>query len=163
MDLNLKILDRYGVRAIALFEGTKGVLMLAFVSVFILFFHANAHALAEVLVTQFHLNPKGYYPRMLLMLSDTVTGTKLMVICACAFLYSLIKTSEAYGLWRHRNWGRTLGIASIGVLIPYELYELVLQYTHTKLVVLLINVAIVWYLYRRFNRANPLSPHPMDE
>lgn len=151
----MKILDRYGVRAIALFEGTKGMLMLAFVSVFILFFNADAHALAEVLINKFQLNPKGYYPRMLLMLSDTVTGTKLMVICACAFLYSAIKISEAYGLWRHRNWGRTLGIASIGVLIPYELYEVVHLYTHTKLVVLLINTAIVWYLYRRFNPASP--------
>ena len=151
----MKALDQYGVKAIALFEGTKGVLMLTFVSVFILIFKADAHALAEVLITQFHLNPKGHYPRMLLMLSDTVMGAKLVAICACAYLYSAIKTFEAYGLWRHRNWGRSLGIASIGVLIPYELYELIHLYTHTKLVVLSINIAIVWYLYRRFNRASP--------
>jgi uncharacterized membrane protein (DUF2068 family) len=144
--------NRLGIRAIALFDGGKAMLMLGGLLTFILVFHSNAYGLAQSLVSNLHVNPQGHYVSLLLMFAAKFKGAKLLIACACAFLYSAIKISEAFGLWYKRQWGRTLGIASIGVLIPYEIYELFHQYTHFKLLVLAINAGIVLYLMLFFNK-----------
>ena len=148
----MKLQNSLGLRVIAVFEGGKALLMLMTLLVFIFVFHLNAGALAEALVGELHINPQNHYVSMLLMLAAHFSRGELIAACVCAFLYVIIKLSESIGLWHQRPWGRTLGIASIGVLIPYEVYALLNQYTHFKLMVLLINTAIVVYLLMFFNR-----------
>ena len=150
----IKNFNQYSIKAIALFDGGKGLLVLFSVSLFIFVYHSDAHALAATLINQFHIDPNSNYPHKLLMLATNVTPGRLMMICVCAYLYSAIKISEAYGLWHERQWGRTVGILSIGVLIPFEFYELFNQYSHTKLTVLLINIAIVVILFMGFGRSS---------
>jgi len=133
------------------------MLMLVALLIFIFIFHLNARELAETLVGQLHINPQGHYVSLLLKMAANFTRGELVVACACALLYSVIKFSESIGLWNQRQWGRTLGIASIGVLIPYEVYALIYQYTHFKLMVLLINTCIVLYLLMFFNGNTTLS------
>lgn len=151
----MRFADKFGVRFIALFEGGKATLMMSSLLAFIFIFHSNAYDLVKTLVKDLHVDPDNHYVLSLLMITSEFTGVKLLILCACAFLYSMIKISEAYGLWHRRQWGRTLGIASIGVLIPYEFYELLHLYTHIKLLTLLVNSAIVLYLFLYFNRPVP--------
>lgn len=154
----LKFTNRLGIRVIALFEGGKALLMLVALLIFILDFHLNAHALAETLVGRLHINPQGHYVSLLLKVAESFNGGELVAACVCALMYCVIKFSEAIGLWNQRPWGRTLGVASIGVLIPYEVYALFHQYTHFKLIVLIINVCIVLYLFMCFSgNATPLN------
>lgn len=148
----LKNINLYSIKAIALFDGGKGLLVLVGVSLFIFVYHLDAHALAETLINRFHLDPTSNYPHKLLMLSTTVSAGRLMMVCVCAYLYSAIKLSEAYGLWYEFQWGRTIGILSIGVLIPFEFYEVLNQYSRQKMLVLLINIAIVAILFIGFGR-----------
>lgn len=148
---SLKFTNRLGIRVIALFEGGKAMLMLVALLIFILDFHLNAHELAETLVGRLHINPQGHYVSLLLKVAENFSGGELVAVCVCALMYSMIKFAESIGLWNQRPWGRALGIASIGVLIPYELYALIHQYTHFKLMVLLVNAAIVVYLFLFFN------------
>jgi uncharacterized membrane protein (DUF2068 family) len=136
---------------IALFEGGKAMLMLVALLIFILDFHLNAHELAETLVGRLHINPRGHYVSLLLKVAENFSGGELVAVCVCALIYSIIKSAESIGLWNQRPWGRTLGIASIGVLIPYEVYALFHQYTHFKLIIFLINTSIVLYLFIFFN------------
>ncbi|MDP8566957.1 DUF2127 domain-containing protein [Methylophilus aquaticus] len=141
-----------GIRAIALFEGGKAMLMLVALLIFIFSFHLNARELSEALVSQLHINPQGHYVRLLLKMAANFTRAEIIAASACAFLYTVIKFSESVGLWNQRQWGRTLGIASIGVLIPYEVYALLHHYTHFNLIALLVNSGIVLYLFIFFNR-----------
>lgn len=152
----LKFTNRLGIRVIAWFEGGKAVFILVALLIFILDFHLNAHELAETLISRLHINPQGHYVILLLKVAENFSGGELVAACVCALMYSVIKLSEAIGLWNQRPWGRTLGIASIGVLIPYEVYALIHHYTHFKLLVLLINSFIVVYLFMFFNK-RPIS------
>lgn len=149
----LELTNRLGIRVIALFEGGKAMLMFVALLIFILDFHLDAHDLAEALVGRLHINPQGHYVRLLLKMAANFSGGELVAACMCALMYCVIKFSESIGLWNQRPWGRTLGIASIGVLIPYEVYALIHQYTHFKLMVLLINTFIVLYLFMFFNNS----------
>jgi len=155
--VRLKLANRLGIRVIAFFEGGKAMLMLVALLVFILDFHLNAYDLAETLVGRLHLDPQGHYVSLLLKVAENFSGGELAAVCVCALMYSVIKFSESIGLWNQRPWGRTLGIASIGVLIPYEVYALFHQYTHFKLMILLINTSIVLYLFMFFNKHTILS------
>lgn len=151
----MKLTNRLGIRVIALFEGGKALLMLVALLIFVLDFHLNAHDLTESLVSRFHVNPEGHYVSMLLKVAESFNGGELVAVCVCALMYSVIKFSEAVGLWNQRPWGRTLGVASIGVLIPYEVYALLHQYTHFKLIVLITNICIVLYLFMCFGGNTP--------
>ena len=156
-------LVKRSIRAIAIFEGGKGLLALIWTTLFISVFHADAHRLAELLIRDLHYDPMDYYPHLLLMIADTFTGSRLIMLIACAYLYALIKTSEGYGLWREREWGRTLGILSIGVLIPFEVYENVQHASLGKFTVLAINVGIVAILFLGMGRVTARNASRLDQ
>ncbi len=149
-----KNLNQYSIKAIAIFDGGKGLLALIGVTLFIFVFNSDSHAVAVLLVNKLHADPNNSFTHKLLMLTADVSKGRMAMICACAYLYSVIKMSEAYGLWQERQWGRTVGILSIGVLIPFEIYEIFYAYSHTKLAVLMINIIIVAVLYIGFGRKN---------
>jgi uncharacterized membrane protein (DUF2068 family) len=151
------MLDRLvkrSIKAIAIFEGGKGLAVLVCTTLFIFVFDSDAHRVAETLIQDLHYVPQAYYPHLVLMVAASVTGFRLTLLTACAYLYSTIKLSEAYGLWRERQWGRTLGIASIGVLIPFEVYEATQHFSLGKLVILVLNIAVVALLYLGMKRAD---------
>lgn len=148
----MKPTNRFTIRAIAIFDGTKGLLALIFTTLFITIYQSDAYGVAEILIKDFHVDPQSYYPHLLLMVATTFTGGRLVALCICAYLYSAIKLSEAYGLWRQRQWGRTVGILSIGVLVPFEIYEIFHHLSIGKIVILLINIAIVVILFIGFGK-----------
>jgi uncharacterized membrane protein (DUF2068 family) len=148
-----RLIER-SIKAIAVFEGGKGLLVLSGISLFVFVYHADAHRVAMLLIHDLHYDPDAYYPHMLLMIADTFTGMRLTLLIWCAYLYSAIKLSESYGLWRERQWGRTLGILSIGVLIPFEVYEATQHFSLGKLIILALNILVVALLFLGMRRGN---------
>lgn len=159
----LNRLIQRSIKAIAVFEGGKGALVLMCASLFIFAFDSDAHGLAATLIEDLHYDPDSYYPHMLLMIADTFTGGRLVLLICCAYLYSAIKLSESYGLWHERQWGRTLGIVSIGVLIPFEVYEATQHFSPGKLTVLILNIAIVVLLFLGMKRADARKTRVADQ
>jgi uncharacterized membrane protein (DUF2068 family) len=69
-----------------------------------------------------------------------------------SLLYAALALVEGVGLWRHRRWAEWLTVVSSGLLIPFEIGELLMEPRHNTgwvLSVLIINVAIVVYLATR--------------
>jgi uncharacterized membrane protein (DUF2068 family) len=67
-----------------------------------------------------------------------------------AALYAGITTVEAVGLWYEKAWAEVLVIAVVGISIPFEVLELIRGISILKLLVFLINLAVLWYLINRF-------------
>ncbi|MBW4622326.1 MAG: DUF2127 domain-containing protein [Cyanosarcina radialis HA8281-LM2] len=67
-----------------------------------------------------------------------------------AALYAVITTVEAVGLWYKKIWAEILVIAVVGISIPFEVLELVRGISILKLLIFLINLAVLWYLIDRF-------------
>lgn len=65
-------------------------------------------------------------------------------IAAC--IYAALFFVEGFGLWTGKRWAEYLTTIATASLIPFEIYELVLHVTWVKIVVLIANVAIVFYL-----------------
>lgn len=63
-----------------------------------------------------------------------------------AFGYATLYAIEGFGLWRGARWAEYLTSISTSLFIPLEIWECIVHFTPTKLIGLVINVAIVAYL-----------------
>ena len=142
-----------GLQTVAIFEGTKGVLVLATGFGLLLYIHSDIHDAAAQLIRHFHLNPASHYPRIFLDLMDHVDSTELWSMATAAMLYSGARIVEAVGLWQQRRWAEWFGVLTGGLYIPVEIYEVTLGVTWPKVTVLLVNCVVVVYLILAMSRS----------
>ena len=135
-----------GVRTVALFEATKGALVLIVGFGLLALVHRDVQSVAEEVVQRFHLNLAHHHPRILSDAVAHINDARLRLLALAALLYSAVRFIEAYGLWRMRAWAEWFAIGSGGIYLPVELYELVDRPTVVKAVVLLFNAGMVAYL-----------------
>ncbi len=84
----------------------------------------------------------------LLVLIGNFTHVNVLAIGAIA--YALLEGTEGVGLAMRRRWAEYLTVIATGILIPYELYEVIHHVTLFKVGALLLNLAVVGYLaYRK--------------
>ena len=131
-----------GVRAVAVYEGIKGVVVLAVASGLTLV-HKDIHAIAMRLVEHARLDPAAKYPSIFLTAAAHLQDTRLLLLESAAFGYVAIHFAEAYGLWHRRAWAEVLAASSAGIYLPFELYELVQKTTAVRLTLLVANTAVV--------------------
>lgn len=136
------------LRAIAVFESLKGILVVVAAGALFEFLHPDAQRAAEELVRHFHLNPASRYPRIFLQAASHLNNVRLLVISLGAMAYAAVRFAEAYGLWRGRNWARVLGLVGAALYVPLELFELAKRISGAGLTVLLVNLLILVVLWR---------------
>ncbi len=72
------------------------------------------------------------------------------VLAIGAIVYALLEGTEGVGLAMRRRWAEYLTVIATGILIPYELFEVIRHVTLFKVGALLLNLAVVGYLaYRK--------------
>ncbi len=135
-----------GLRTVAIFEATKGVLVLIIGIALLTLIHRDAQNVAETIVRYSHLNPDRRFLRRFVEFAGTVSDARLWLMAGIALVYSTIRFTEAYGLWRARAWAEWFAIISGSVYVPIEIYELARHPSLFKVGVLLFNVAIVAYM-----------------
>ena len=135
-----------GLRVVALFEAAKGAVVLAAGFGLLAFVHQDLQALAEELVAHTHLNPASRYPRIFIELASKAADVRLWVLAALAFAYALLRLAEAWGLWHARRWAEWLAVASGGIYVPAEIYELARGPSLLRAATLAVNVGIVAYM-----------------
>lgn len=87
---------------------------------------------------------------LLRLLAYIGTFSHLTVLAIAAIIYATLEATEGVGLAMRRRWAEYLTVIATGILIPYELYEVVRHATLFKVGALLFNVAVVVYLgYRK--------------
>ncbi|SEK98789.1 DUF2127 domain-containing protein [Nitrosovibrio tenuis] len=138
---------RTNLRWVAAFEAVKGILVLATAAAAFEFFHKDAQQAAERLVGHFHLNPASRYPRIFLEMASNLTNIHLLALGLGALAYAVIRLVEAYGLWHGKRWAWVFGMASAGLYIPIEVYELIKHVNAAELILFLANIAILGALW----------------
>lgn len=136
------------IRTVALFEAAKGTLVLVSgFGLLTLVHHRAGHFAAEIL-HRFHLNPASRYPRIFLDAAESLTDARLWLLALFAFGYAAMRLAEAYGLWWERAWAEWFAVASGGLYVPIELYELTRGVTWPKLLALTVNIGIAAVMAR---------------
>jgi uncharacterized membrane protein (DUF2068 family) len=86
--------------------------------------------------------------RLLMSVSD-LTMSRQTALAITAFAYAVLMGSEGISLYLRKPWARWFTIIASSSLIPLEVYEIARAARPIRVVVLLANLAVVIYLYRR--------------
>ncbi|HEY6250837.1 MAG TPA: DUF2127 domain-containing protein [Candidatus Angelobacter sp.] len=143
------------LRTIAIFKFIKAALLAAAGVAALRLVKQNIFEYATYLVAKFHLNPGNHFVAQMLARTTNITPRRLHEIGVIAFVYSALFLAEGIGLWSLKRWGEWITVVITGSLLPFELYELWRRFTFSKAAVLVINVAVVWYLVMRLRRDKP--------
>jgi len=82
-----------------------------------------------------------------LVFTSHLTTTKQTALAITAFAFAALMGTEGTALYLRKPWARWLTIVATSSLIPIELYEIAREVHPIRIVVLLVNVAIVVYLW----------------
>jgi uncharacterized membrane protein (DUF2068 family) len=148
---------RKTVRAVALFEATKGALALLAGFGALSLIHHDAQRMAEALLGRLHLNAAKKYPNIFLEAAGHLTDARLWVLATLAAAYTLVRFCEAYGLWNERRWAQWLAAGSGGIYVPFELYDLFKGFNWISVAALLVNVLIVGLMLNVLTSASALE------
>ena len=137
-----------GLYIIALFELLKGALVL-FVGLGLLtMIDKDLQEFGEHVIELLHLNPAQQYPRIFLLFLSRISDMNFLWLAAGAFLYSIVRFAEAYGLWKQKVWAEWMAILSGSAYLPIEMYEMSKMITWPRILVTAVNFGIVLYLIR---------------
>jgi uncharacterized membrane protein (DUF2068 family) len=105
-----------------------------------------------------HLDPENRFFSRIGEWLDQITPHNVRVIASGTFLCGLFLLVEGLGLAYRAKWAIWLAIGESAFFIPIEVFELLPRpdalHHHSVglLIVLIINVAIVWYLFQNRER-----------
>lgn len=135
-----------GLRAVALFEAAKGIIVLLLGCGLLALVHRNLDEFAEQITEFLHVNPEGKLSKVFLNLADHATGKTVWLLAIGALVYAAVRMTEAYGLWRQREWAQWFALLSGALYLPGELYSLLKHASHLKWAVLAANALVVLFM-----------------
>jgi uncharacterized membrane protein (DUF2068 family) len=109
-------------------------------------------AVVEHWVNVFRVDPNNHYLHALLERFTDLSPQRLKAVSFGTFFYAVLLLTEGIGLAWGKRWAEYFTIIATSSFIPLEIYEIFRHTNVTKVVVLLINVAVVWYLVLELRR-----------
>jgi uncharacterized membrane protein (DUF2068 family) len=103
-------------------------------------------AVAEHWIDVFRVDPHNHFIDLLLDKLSVLDDRRLKELSVGTFIYAAIFLAEGVGLALKKRWAEYFTIITTSSLLPIEIYELVRRVSAVRILVLLINVAIVVYL-----------------
>jgi len=135
--------SRKVVKSVALFEATKGIIVVLAGFGLLSLLHHDLRALAIALVGRLHLDPTHHYARGFIDAAANTTDSRLWFAAVIGFVYAAFRFVEAYGLWFCRTWAEWLALISGGIYLPLEVYELFRRLTWMRVSALVANLVVV--------------------
>ncbi len=138
-----------GVRLIAFFRLFKGVLLLGSAIGLLKLLDKDVADLLMKWINVFHIDPDNRYIQQLLVKASILNEQQLKELSMGSFLYARLFLTEGSALLLRKRWAKYFAVIVTSSFVPLEVWELVRQFSLTKIVVMAVNVAIVWYLVLR--------------
>jgi uncharacterized membrane protein (DUF2068 family) len=135
-----------GLRIIAAFKLFKGLVLFAVGIGAAKLLHKDLAFEVERWADIFRVDPNNHYFRRLLEKFLTLDDRKLRELSVGTFFYSALQLTEGTGLLLRKPWAEYFTIIVTSSFLPLEVYELTKRISAPRIIVLLLNVAVVAYL-----------------
>jgi uncharacterized membrane protein (DUF2068 family) len=145
----MKSSDTRLIRLIALFKLLKAILLIAVGLGALHLLHSDIANVLAHWVKMFGLNPGGRYVEMAIQKAVALTPNTIRGLGVGSFIYAGLFLTEGIGLWLLKRWAQWFTIIMTSSLIPLAIYEIYRHPTALKVLVLIINVAVVGFLIHR--------------
>ncbi|MGI8469370.1 MAG: DUF2127 domain-containing protein [Pyrinomonadaceae bacterium] len=152
-----------GIRAIAIFEMVKGLLGFAVGIALISLLHKDLESVAGNVLDYLHIDPTGHFAQIFVERASKINESNIILFVVLAFVYTIVRMIEAYGLWRLRAWAEWFAIISGCIYLPFEVYEIFRKPDILHFVIFFGNVLLVLYLIyvrgeSRYHQTHPDEP-----
>jgi uncharacterized membrane protein (DUF2068 family) len=150
------------LRAVAIYEAAKGILVLLTGFGLLVVFRHHIQQIAEQIVSQLHLNPAGHLPRIFLDVAASMTDARLWMFATFAAGYAILRIVMAYGLWFERRWAEWLAALSAAIYLPFEVHELYTAFSWFVIIAMIVNVLIIALMVTALHRSRPAGAGQND-
>jgi uncharacterized membrane protein (DUF2068 family) len=131
------------------FKAFKAITLTALGIALLVTRHADPVDVLMRLAVATHLPLTSRVFQRLLLLVGNLTITKETALALTAFGYATLMGAEGVALYLRKTWARGFTIIATSSLIPLEIYEIIRELRPIRVLILLANIAIVVYLWRR--------------
>jgi len=135
-----------GLWLIAAFKLVKGLGLLILAIGALKLLHKDVAAEVERWINLLRFDPHNHHIEKLLAKLGMIDERRLEELSVGTFFYAGLFLTEGIGLALRKRWAEYLTIVSTASLLPLEIYELAKRLTAGRIVLLLINIAVVAYL-----------------
>jgi len=145
--------DNRLLRLIAIFKLFKAITLIAVGLGALHLFHASdaADSISN-LAARIGLDPGRSYVDHALARIANVPPKDFRNLGIGSFIYAALFLTEGTGLWLMKSWAEWFTAIITASLVPLEIFEIYRHPTIAKVVVLLLNIAIVGYLVVRIRK-----------
>jgi uncharacterized membrane protein (DUF2068 family) len=156
----MKPTDNRVIRLIALFKLVKAVLLVVLGMGALHLIHADVASVAEHWVKVLGLDPDNRYVDGALQKIGNLTPEKIRNLGIGSFIYAGLFLTEGIGLWMVKRWAEWFSVIITNSLVPVEVYQIYRHPSPLKILVLILNIAVVAYLVYRIRTERPSMPDP---
>ena len=134
---------------IAVFKFVKGAALLTLAFGALSMLHKDVAQEAKHWLDQLRIDPDNEFIGAFLSKLRLVHTKELKEISALGAGYAGLFLTEGTGLLFRKRWAEWLTIVATSSLMPLEVYELIKEFTVIRLLVVLVNAAVVLFLIYR--------------
>jgi uncharacterized membrane protein (DUF2068 family) len=143
------------IRLIAVFKLLKAVLLIAVGVGALKLLHQDAADALDRWTAMLGFDPGNQYVDSALQKLANLTPSKIKGVGVGSFVYAGLFLIEGFGLWMVRRWAEWFTVIVTSSLVPVEIYEIHRHPRPVKILVLMINLAVVGYLVDRIRKPRP--------
>ncbi|HMF74274.1 MAG TPA: DUF2127 domain-containing protein [Bryobacteraceae bacterium] len=134
-----------GLRAVAILEASKGLLVVA-AAIVLIALRGRIEDYTEDLLYHLHVDFDHRFAHILLDAASKLTGAPKVTLALASSGYAAIRFVEAWGLWRRRVWAEWFALVSGTLYLPWEIAKVAERATWFHIGILAVNVVIILYM-----------------
>ncbi|HVG27318.1 MAG TPA: DUF2127 domain-containing protein [Acidobacteriaceae bacterium] len=148
------------LRLIAVFKLLKAIILIAVGVGALKLFHSDPAGTLSHWIARLGLDPGAHFLDQALSKVASIPPDNLKDLGLGSFLYAALFLIEGTGLWLRKHWAEWFTVIITSSLVPLEIYEIHHHPTASKVLVLLINLAVVVYLVLHIRKERTSSGQP---
>jgi uncharacterized membrane protein (DUF2068 family) len=143
------------LRLIAVFKLLKAALLIVVGAGILKLMHNDMARVLDHWILMLGLDPGNRFVDQALRKAISTPPHKLRDLSLGSFVYAGLFLTEGIGLWLLKRWAEWFTVVITASLLPIEVYEIHRHPTAVKILVLIINIAVVAYLLYRIRTESP--------
>ncbi|MBE9528483.1 MAG: DUF2127 domain-containing protein [Proteobacteria bacterium] len=146
------------LKLIILYKSVMGVCELILSVVLLRLLDRDLGVLITGIADMLGLDSQGYLIGYVVVQATLLGDGAVLISLIVLVTFGVLNLIESYGLHNRMRWAEWLTVIGTGALIPYEVYEIFKAFSGIKVLVLVINSLIVYFLAKHkelFKRRRP--------
>lgn len=140
------------IRLVAIFKFVKVATLIATGLGLLKLIHGDVGRQLDHWVSMLGFDPGNHYLSHVIQRATSLPPKRIKELGIASFIYAGLFLTEGTGLWLEKRWAEWFTITITASLVPIEIYEIIREPSAVKVLVLIVNVAILGYLIYRVRK-----------